>query len=49
MFVFIVGAASAGNPLAADVLSLAYISNTPILIASIDKQETVYANMDFGM
>ena len=46
---FIVGVASAGSTLAANVLSLAYISNTPILIASVDKRATVYANMAFGM
>lgn len=49
VFVFVVGKESAASTLAADAVALAYISNTPMLIAANDDRAAVLAKMNFGM
>ena len=46
---FVVGKESGASTLATDVVALAYISNTPMLIAADDDRAGILAKMIFGM
>ena len=44
-----VGVDSGASTLAADAVALAYISNTPIMVAASQSRAAILANMIFGM